>query len=63
MGNAKYYLIINAHMEGLVKVSAVSEDNDLRRLRLLYDRVEAHVRASQALGINSESYVLPQTES
>ena len=50
-------------MEGLVKVSAVSEDNDLRRLRLLYDRVEAHVRALYALGINSESHVLPQTES
>ena len=38
-------IIINAHMEGLVKVAAVTVDNDLKRLRLLYDRVEAHVRA------------------
>ncbi|XP_044184810.1 uncharacterized protein LOC122964955 [Acropora millepora] len=49
-------IIINAHMEGLVKVAAVTVDNDLKRLRLLYDRVEAHVRALQALGIHCESY-------
>ena len=49
-------VIINAHIEGLEKVSAVSAYNHLRRLRLLYDRVEAHVRALQVLGINSESY-------
>ena len=34
----------------------MSAYNHLRRLRLLYDRVEAHVRALQVLGINSESY-------
>lgn len=41
-------------MQGLVKVSAI---NDLRRLRLLFDRlrVEAHVRDLQALGMNSET--------
>ena len=49
-------VIINARIEGLEKVSAVSAYNHLRRLRLLYDRVEAHVRALQVLGINSESY-------
>ena len=49
-------IIINAHMEGLVKVAAVTVDNDLKRLRFLYDRVEAHVRAPQALGIQCESY-------
>ena len=49
-------IIINAHMEGLVKVAAVTVDNNLKRLRFLYDRVEAHVRALQALGIQCESY-------
>ena len=43
-------------MEGLVKVAAVTVDNDLKRLRFLYDRVEAHVWALQALGIQCESY-------
>ena len=38
-------VIINAHIVGLEKASAVSAYNHLRRLRLLYDRVEAHVRA------------------
>lgn len=38
-----------------MKVSAIC---DLRRLRLLYDRlgIEAHVGDFQALGMNSESY-------
>jgi len=49
-------IIINAHMEGLVKVAPVTVDNDLKRLRFLYDRVEAHVRALQTLGIQCESY-------
>ena len=49
-------VIINVHMEGLVKVSAVSADDDLRRLRLLYARVEALLRALLVLGINSEWY-------
>ena len=39
-----------------MKVAAVTVDNDLKRLRLLYDRVEAHVRALQALRIHCESY-------
>ena len=43
-------IIIKSHMEGLVKVAAVTVDNDLKRLCLLYDRVEAHIRALQALG-------------
>ena len=47
-------MIINAHMKGLVKISAVSIDNDLRCLGLLFDEVEA--QALQALEINSESY-------
>ena len=41
-------------MKGLVKISAVSIDNDLRCLGLLCDEVEA--QALQALEINSESY-------
>ena len=49
-------IIINAHMEGLVKEAAVTVDNDLKRPRFLYDQVEAHVRALQALGIQCESY-------
>ena len=47
-------MIINTHMKGIVKISAVSIDNDLRCLGLLCDEVEA--QALQALEINSESY-------
>ena len=49
-------VIINAHMEGLVKIASVTSDNDLKRLRQLYDKVEAHIRALQALGVECQSY-------
>ena len=49
-------VIINAHMEGLVMIAAVASDSNLKRLRELYDQVEAHIRALQALGVESESY-------
>jgi len=39
-----------------VKAAEVIVDNDLKWLRLLYDRVEAHVRALLSLGIHCESY-------
>ena len=43
-------------MEGLVKLSPVASDEDLRCLRQLYDQVDSHVRALQALGIDKDSY-------
>ena len=49
-------IIINAHMESLVKIAAVTSDSNLKRRRELYDQVEAHVRALQALGVESGSY-------
>ena len=49
-------IIINAHMESLVKIAAVTSDSNLKCLRELYDQVEAHVRALQALGVESGSY-------
>ena len=49
-------VIINPHMESLVKIAAVASDNNLKRLRELYDQDEAHIRALQAIGVESESY-------
>ena len=49
-------VIINAHMESLVKIAAVASDSNLKRLRELYDKVEAHIRTLQAIGVESESY-------
>ena len=49
-------VIINAHMEGLVKIAAVASDSNLKRLRELYDQVEARICALQPLGVESESY-------
>ena len=49
-------IVINAHMEGLVKLSPVSCNDDLKRLRQLHDQVESHVRALQAIGIDKDAY-------
>ena len=49
-------VIINAHMERLVKIAAVTHDSNLKRRRELYDKVEAHVQALQAIGVESGSY-------
>ena len=43
-------------MESLVKIAAVASDSNLKRLRALYDQVEANVRALQATGVESEFY-------
>ena len=49
-------LITEEYIEDEIRETAVTVDNDLKRLRLLYDRVKAPVQALQALGIHSESY-------
>ena len=43
-------IIIDAHMESLVKIAAVTSDSNLKRLRGIYDRV------LQALAVESGSY-------
>ena len=48
--------IINAHMEGLVKIPAVTPHDGLKQLRQFFDRIENHIRSLQSLGIESESY-------
>ena len=49
-------IVINAHMEGLVKLSPVSCNHNLKRLGQLYHQVESHVGALQALGIDKDAY-------
>ena len=49
-------IVINAHMEGLVKLSPVSCSHNLKRLGQLYHQVESHVGALQALGIDKDAY-------
>ena len=49
-------IIINGHIESLLKIAAVAPDSDLKHLRELYHQVEAHIRTLQALGVESESH-------
>ena len=43
-------------MGSLAKIVAVASESDLKRLKELYDHVEAQIRAFQVLGVERESY-------
>ena len=49
-------VVINSHMERLLKLPQLNNSNDVRKLRVLYDSIEAYVRGLQALDVTSESY-------
>ena len=47
--------IISAHMDELLKISACTGDKP-SQLRFVYDKFTVHVRALEALGVNSSQY-------
>ena len=49
-------LIISSHMEALLQLPAVTVINDIKRIRMIYDKVEANVRGLEALGTASDTY-------
>ncbi|XP_065059138.1 uncharacterized protein LOC135686755 [Rhopilema esculentum] len=49
-------IIINSHMEALMKLPSCSDSTDVHGLRKLYDSIEANIRGLQSLGINSAQY-------
>ena len=49
-------LIISSHMEALLQLPAVTVITDIKRIRMIYDKVEANVRGLEALGIASDTY-------
>ena len=48
--------IIASHMEKLLKVSCVADENDTKQLRSVYDSIESNIRSLKTLGIKSEQY-------
>ena len=43
-------------MEALLQLPAVTVITDIKRIRMIYDKVEANVRGLEALGIASDTY-------
>ena len=43
-------------MDRLLKLPQLNNSNDVRKLRVLYDSIEAHVRGLQAPDVTSDSY-------
>ena len=53
---AQKQIIINSHMESLIKLKPVNAISDVRGIRAVLDRVEIQVRGLQSLGIDSAQY-------
>ena len=49
-------IIINSHMEALMKIYPVRYSDDTKGLRALYDRVEMNLRSLKGLGVSSDAY-------
>ena len=49
-------LIISSHMEALLQLPAETVITDIKRIRMIYDKVEANVRGLEAFGIASDTY-------
>ena len=49
-------VIVNSHMEELIKINSISTSGDPKKLRDLYDRVESNLRSLRSLDIDPESY-------
>ena len=49
-------IVIASHMDALMKLPSCTETNDVRKLRELYDIIEANVRGLESLGVESEKY-------
>ena len=43
-------------MEKLLKLQEVSDVNDVKKIRALYDNIESNVRSLEAMDITSEQY-------
>ena len=53
---AQKQIIINSHMDAMLKLNSVSAMADIKKIRQIYDQVVIHVRGLQAQGVDSAQY-------
>ena len=53
---ANTQIIVSSHMDALLKLNVIVDICDLHKIRILFDKIETHVRSLQNLGISSECY-------
>ena len=53
---AQKQIIINSHMDAMLKLNSVSTMADIKKIRQIYDQVEIHVRGLQAQRVDSAQY-------
>ena len=54
--SANPQIIISSHMEKLLKLQEVSDVNDVKKIRAIYDKIESNVHSLEAMDITLEQY-------
>ena len=49
-------VIVNNHMDALIKLPQVADMNNSRNLRKLYDEIETNLRSLKSLGVSPNSF-------
>ena len=49
-------VIVSRHMDALLSLEGVTNVDEIKKVRKLYDTIETHLRSLQNLGVSSESY-------
>ena len=49
-------IIISSHMDDLTNLTQVSDNQDTKKLRSLYDKIEGNLRSLKGLGIQPDQY-------
>ena len=49
-------LVISAHMEALLQLPTALSITDIKRIRVIYDKIEANVTGLEAVGITAETW-------
>ena len=48
-------VIVNHHMDSLVNLQPIRNENNVKSMRFLFDKVQSHVRALEALDVPKET--------
>ena len=49
-------VIVNSHMDALIKLAKVTKGGDTKGIRKLYDEIESNIRSLKSLGVTPDSF-------
>ena len=52
----KKVVVISSHMDALMKLPVLADNDNTQKFRRVYDKIESHIRSLQGLGVESKNY-------